>query len=218
MLEFLSRNKESYSKDVERYMRFMLMTNNAVHYNGPLATCLLQILSKFDVLKNEKDFYKTFSEMLKKYDLLKGNCCEVASGEYPRLSEIVYPIIEENHSNLTIYDPMLTIQKLGNAKLVKEEFTHETDISEVETLFGMFPCEATIPLVEKAIKEDKNLLVAFCDCNHSTEQYPHWFGDTWSDDVCMFFKKEYGDEVEILNWPEEFHQPTPIMLRKKVSD
>lgn len=213
ILDFITKNEDNYSISVARYLRFMITTNSVVSYNGPLATCLLQLLSKYDVIKNEKDFYKVFAETLKKYNLLNGNCCEVAAGEYPRLSEIIYPTVEEKHSNLTIYEPTLTIKKLGNAKLVKEKFTFETDISGYDTLFGMFPCEATIPLIEKSITADKNLLVAFCDCDHSTEKYPFKSGKTWADDVCANLKKEYGDELQILQWPEEIQQPTPILLR-----
>ena len=40
----------------------------------------------------------------------------------------------------------------------KEKFTLSTNISGVDLLMGFFPCEATEIMLEKALKEEKELL------------------------------------------------------------
>lgn len=215
ILDFLEKQKQYYLLEEYRYMKFMIYTSGVIHCKESLPVSLLQILSKYDIIKDEMDYYKVFANILREKDLIRGNCCEVAAGIYPRLSEIIYPDIEKNHSSLTIYDPKLSINRLGNAKLYKTEFNYKTDISNIATLVSMFPCEATIPLVEKSIEEDKNLLVALCDCNLSTNNYPLMDGKYWSSDFCKILKNKYGDELEILYWPKEVNQDTVILYRNK---
>ena len=171
---------------------------------------LLQILSKFGFLR--LDFYKIYLQLLNQYKLLNTNCVEVGAGVYPRIGELAAPIINKNGKELTLYDPRLSFD-LDNVKIVRDVFTKDTDISKVDTLYGLFPCDGTIPIVEKALEEDKNLLVAFCGCDHSTEKYPKWITDVWADDFCMNIKEEYGDEVDIIKWPSKCDFCAPIMVR-----
>jgi len=119
IIKFLLSVKDEYNPKSFFYL-FMMLESGKFLYDEALLICNFSaILSKFDVLRNEKDMYKIFAQMLEKYSLLNGNCCEVAAGCYPRLSEIIYPTIEKKKFSLSIYDPKLVIQKLGNAKLYR---------------------------------------------------------------------------------------------------
>lgn len=91
----------------------------------------------------------------------------------------------------------------------------DTDISNVDTLYGLFPCNASITLIDKAIQENKNLLIAFCGCDHSDEVHTKWVGKYWAEDVCMDYREKYGKCVEISNWNPEMGLNLPIMTYKK---
>jgi len=197
---------------------------------------LYQLYSKFGVVPKEADIYIYFRNLLNKYKFLQTNCCEIAAGKYPRLAEIVYPELRRNNKTLTIYEPDLVIDSLEDVIVKKELFTKNSDLKGIDTLFGTFTCEATIDVVEKALIENRNLLISLCECDHSTEKYPflsqqyftkkindmiaqrgsisvldipnvYWY-DCFQDQL----KKEYGDRISILNWPEIYGFEYPIIL------
>lgn len=115
--------------------------------------------------------------------------------------------------SLTIYDPFVSFSiSRTNVVVKKEDFTKKTDVRMFDTLYGMYPCNATIPLVEKALEEDKNLLVALCDCDHSTDKYPRENERYWADDFCNYIARDYGNEVMITHWSNGFDNGLPIMV------
>lgn len=114
---------------------------------------------------------------------------------------------------LTVYEPDILFTDF-NATFIKDKFTKKTDTSNIDTLFALYPCQATIAIAEKAFEEDKNLLLAFCSCNHSTPKYQKWLGKYWAEDVCMEFREKYGKEAQIINWPPEAEPSTPILVRE----
>lgn len=179
-----------------------------------------QILSKFQVLEPEKDPYLIFYHLLQQKQFLNGNCCEVGAGVYPTLAEAVAKELKEKEKTLTIYDPQTIPANLGeNVILHQEQFTKDANLADIDTLYALFPCSATIPTIEKAIEENKNLLLAFCSCDHSSEQHPWWFGTSWAEDYCCELKEQYGKDLEILNWPPTYPKYPktfpPILARRK---
>ena len=176
---------------------------------------LSQILSRFGVYHNGKDSYVEMFKLLEKYSFLQGNCCEIGAGMYPRLAELVAPQLKLRKGTLTIYEPNIILTKLENAKIVRERFKKDTNIDQVDTIYGLFPCKASIVIAEKAFEEDKNLMLAFCACDHSTKEHPKWLGKYWAEDFCMDYREKYGNEAEIINWPSPVGIDLPIMIRKK---
>lgn len=229
IINFLNQKSyPEYEKD-DCIKRILKETNN-------IGLVLYQLYSKFGIIDQEKDIYFYFYKLLSKYNLLNTNCCEVAAGYYPRLSEIVYPTIKNNNKQLTIYDPKIIVDKLFDTTIKKEEFNKETDLNGIDTLFGTFTCEATIDMVEQALMYNKNLLISLCPCNHETEKYPmnsqYYLNKKindiinkkgsisleelpfvyWYDCFCDMIKKEYGDRIKILNWPSIYGREEPILL------
>lgn len=153
-------------------------------------------------------------KILEDYDLLKGNICEVGAGRYPRLAELVAPKIHTNNGTLTIYDPNVLFTEHKGIKVVKDKFTKSTNIDNIDTLYGLYPCDASIILAEKAFEEDKNLVLAFCACDHSTRKHMKWLGKYWAEDFCMDYREKYGSEAEIINWSSTLNNDHPIMIRR----
>ena len=223
-----------YENEYPEYIKENFLKNM---YDPQRIGCeLYQVYSKFGVVDEEKDMYKYFYSLLKKYKFLNTNCCEVAAGYYPRLAELVYPTLKANNKTLTIYEPDIISKCLFEIK--KELFTMDTDLTKVDTLYGTLTCDATIDIVEKALTEDKNLLIGLCECDHSTEKYPamsqYYFnlkinnlikkGITsikiddlpktyWYESFCDILKKEYKDEISLLFYPECYDYSAPILLR-----
>lgn len=99
--------------------------------------------------------------------------------------------------------------------IVKDNFTSTTNIDTFDTIFGLYPCEASIDITLKGIEENKNLLIAFCNCDHSTEEYPLWFGDYWAIDFCSTMKERYKDKIEIIDNQITPKVKLPILIHRK---
>jgi len=210
IIEFIIQNKEKFGERLFMFLDFMNGDYGLIlQKNCPVE--MRQIFSKYNLYLDGADEYKVMADLLKQYQFLEGNCAEIGAGAYPRLSELVIPFIK---GTLTLYDPNIHFTDF-NAKIVKNKFTKGTDISHIDTLYTLYPCEATIPTLEKAFLEDKNLLLAFCDCDHSTEQNKKRGKNYWAHYVCEDYLEKYGNEIELLHWPAAVQNlDLPILIRK----
>lgn len=226
-------NREKYLEEKDNIIRFIL-ENEDLYNIGELMllfhnflsdeilnkkyitiTEIAALLSKFGIINEENDIYFKFYKLLESLGFIKGNILEVGSGPYPRLAEVIRDNHKTSDYNLTIYEKRDVFSIDKKIKIVKDKFTASTDIESIDTIFGLYPCEASIDMTLKGIKENKNLLIAFCNCDHSTEKYPHWFGDYWAVDFCSTIKEEYQDEVEIINNQITPKVKLPILIHKK---
>lgn len=217
MIEFVMNHISQYQGKVGYNILGTLATDYFLQNptnNIPVSTSVGELLSKFNIYNEGCDPYIEMAKLLDQYSFLEGNCCEVAAGDYPRLAELTIPKIKLNHGNLTIYEPDVIPCNIKDVKIVRERLTKDTDITQFDTLYGMFPCSATLSIVEKAFEEDKNLMLAFCDCNHSTKEHPKWIGKYWAEDLCMDYREKYGNEVNIIQWPSSMGSDLPIMVRR----
>lgn len=214
LLKFITDNKDKYKEKVPFFEEFISMDYLINIKNIVPPTEVAELLSKFNIYKTKYDPYLEMSYLLEKYSFLEDNCCEIGAGYYPRLAEIVLPKIKLNRGSLTIYEPEIMFSNIENMKVVKEKFTKDTDIEKFDTLYGLYPCEATIAIAEKAFEEDKNLMIAFCSCDNSTKEHPKWIGKYWAEDFCMDYREKYGEEVEIINGFPHNNSDLPIMVRR----
>lgn len=215
ILNFLLKNKDLYKEDEfkEIFATFyldILLFNDIIGGNYRVA----QILSKFNIFKEKYDPYLTVYNILNKYDFINGNIVEVGCGTYPRLAEIIKDNHKSNNYNLTVYDTC-NIFKMNDISIIKEKFTMSTNIDNVDTLVGIYPCDASVDLTLKGIEENKNLVIAYCSCDHSSDKYQHNFLEYWADDFCYYIKKKYGDDVKIMNWRNYPKRRLPILVHKK---
>lgn len=217
ILNFIIENEYKYGEYAGKLV-MKLLTDEVLEGRSRIPAPMSQILSSFGIYKVGSDEYQEMAKLLKKYSFLDGNCCEIGSGVYPRLAEETAREIKLRGGNLTIYEPNILfdrIKKLNkNVIINRGEFTKETNIDDIDTLFALSPCDATITIAEKAFEEDKNLMLAFCACDHSTPEHPRWVGEYWAEDFCMDYKEKYGKEVEIINWPKKVGIELPIMVRR----
>lgn len=174
-----------------------------------------QILSKYGILKEEYDIYLKVYNLLESKGFIKGEILEVGCGIYPRLAEIITKRHKEEDYSLTLCDICSIIDIGKGFNLVKDKFTKSTNINKYNTLVGVHPCEASIDLTLKAIEENKNLVLAFCSCNHETVEFPKWYDSDWSISFCSDIKEMYGDSIEIIDFEYYPKRKNPILIHKK---
>lgn len=215
LMEFLLNNKHIYSKSEYDFLMDFIFLNKCF-CKCSMPDIVVQLFSLFEIFNDGCDIYLEFTKILEQYDFLKGDVLEIGGGVFPRLAQIITPKIKINGGTLTVYDPRLGCSTTKDASFHRQIFTLDTDVSKFSTIIGMFPCEATTTIVEQTLNYDKNLLVACCDCDHSSTKYPRYnFGEYWADDYCAMLKDDYGDEIDIIKWPQALNCTLPIIVRKK---
>lgn len=216
ILNFLLSNKEHYNslEFFNIFSKFYLDIFNDIEKEAIFCN-YSQILSKYNIIKEEFDIYLRVYNLLESKGFIKGDILEVGCGVYPRLAEIITERHKEKDYSLTLYDVCNTINIGKGIKLVKNEFTKSTNIDEYDTLVGIHPCEASIDLTLRAIEENKNLILAFCSCNHETVEFPKWYDGNWSISFCSDIKEMYGDSIEIIDFEYYPKMKNPILIHKK---
>ncbi len=128
---------------------------------------LLEIYIYLGVLKPELNHYNKFIDFYEHFfeNSYDKAIVEVGTGSLPILSISINKMITFYHGNGHIigYDPELAME-VPTIELKKEKFTLSTNISGVDLLMGFFPCEATEIMLEKALKEEKELCLQLCGC------------------------------------------------------
>lgn len=119
-----------------------------------------------------------------------------------------------NQGSLTVYEPNVMFSISKHITLVKERFTKETDIHQLDTLYALYPHNTTNIIVEKAFEEDKNLVLGFCGCSPFMIKYPGYSNKSWAEGFCKEYQNMYGDDIEIIHWPSTIGIDLPIMIRR----
>ena len=219
ILKFLKDYKYLY-EDREYEMILSIISFDVLLDNeGYSANCdIAALLSKYNIFTDENDRYLMFYKMLEDSHFIKGNSLEIGSGPYPRLAEIIKDNHKEKDYNLTIYEKCDVFRLNKDIKIVKDAFTSSTNIEKVDNIFSIMPCEASIDITLKSIEENKNLLIAYCSCDHSNKMYPKYRKRYWADNFCSMMKERYGNDVEITEWEPLKDEKMPILIyRKRVS-
>ncbi|MBR4671990.1 MAG: hypothetical protein IKO78_02165 [Bacilli bacterium] len=129
--------------------------------------------------------YDTFFEYLKQNGHLDKNILEVSCGRYPALADMIDKYQRRTGvGTIAAYDPCLVTTRLGNIKLYRDFFNHDTDISAYTLLTGLYPCHTTLNIIRKANAEDKDFVIGLCGCIHSFNEpkvrpeptYEGWLG------------------------------------------
>ena len=183
---------------------------------------LMQLYSEFGILKN--NFYLEHLNKIKQYFNITGNLLEVGSGVIPAFGNLVAKEqLRIGKGNITLYDPMLILDKpkYPNMKLVKKEFTLNTDVSNFDLITGILPCGATEDIIESACKNNKNFYIAMCGCTHfkTFPLFKPLTAEAYQDQVISMtnnlLKKYDNGELVIEKLDDSYELNYPILYNKK---
>lgn len=216
ILKFLIDNRYLYEKQKYEMILSIIGFDILLDNEGWSANCdIAALLSKYNIFTEGNDRYLMFYKMLEELDFIKGNSLEVGSGPYPRLAEIIKDNHQRRDYNLTIYEKCNVFKTSKDIKVVKDAFTSSTNIEDVDNIFSIMPCEASIDITLKGIEENKNMLIAYCSCDHSNKMYPKYRKRYWADNFCSMMKERYLNDIEITEWEYLKGENIPILIHKK---
>ena len=159
-----------------------------------------QIYASIGALPDEINLYKGLLEIIKNNFRIDKNIIEVAGGCYPILSKYIDDEQQQiGKGTITVYDPQLVTNKLGNIKLMREDFTMSTPIDGCDLFMSFAPCEVTECFIKKATQAKKEFIVALCGCVPSNQgNYGYYqFPESWYGEIYNLAEKSIDDNFEL---------------------
>lgn len=170
LVQFLEEHREHFpSEEIEEFEQFLKYEDVT---NPFTTTFFAQVYEGAGLVNPKFSIYRQFVEIIKKNFNIQRPIVEVGSGILPILGDYLQKEqIQLGMGTVTVYDSVVWRKYPTKAILKKEDFTFETKISKESLLIGMFPCEATEMMIDKALEEQLDFCIALCGCNHSGGLY-----------------------------------------------
>lgn len=187
---------------------------------GETPAILVQLYAKFGMLTEAENIYLGFSKMIGERYGWDAKILEVGGGFYPIFSKYIDDEQTKNGlGKITVIDPVLVTNKLGNVKLQKKAFSHNMNVSDFDLLVGICPCEATTEIIKSAVINKKEFFIAMCGCTHfPMYDIPCFYNQSylyhmWVEEIVALAKEQEEDGFEVIQETVD-NFPYPIISSK----
>lgn len=216
LIEFQETYKEALGYEVGYLNAHIRMDELGL----PLTSAFLeQIYEVAGLIKPNCSVYKKMFELIKQEFNLKRDVIEIGSGVFPLLGHSLREYqLKIGGGTVTVYDSKVWREYPTKAKLVDRYFNDRVELQKNSLLVGLFPCESTEMIIERALKEKLEFCIALCGCNHSnnpsltTREYHEMLIDQLMKQISpeKFLKVKYFPKACFGNR----HNGFPILLVK----
>lgn len=179
-----------------------------------------EVYDELGIIQDDNNIYLGFIELIRNiYDIDDMKIVEVGGGVLPRLGKRLSDIISTG--SITVYDPRLSVYESNNEKLrlVRENFSINTNISDADLLIGLMPCEACDVIVESALMYEKNFILALCEGGAHGEEFDYFEDEEeWQNSIIRQTKKEVEEKGMgklKIKYLKEYGNPYPIIYNDK---
>lgn len=123
-----------------------------------------QVYETIGLFDNYPNLYKANLKYLMECYDINTDILEVGGGYVPAFAKKMND--KQKSGSVSVMDPSLIVSSYGNLKLYRENFTEMTDVSKFKLLVGIQPCDATLPMIKSANKNDLDMYMMLCGCTH----------------------------------------------------
>ena len=194
--DFLLKYEELYDK---KMIKFIKDNFKSGMHSSEIVDILKQVYAYLGILPEEQNIYKKCLDIIKEEYGLEQNILEIGAGAIPIFS--MYVDEEQKNGSITAYDKYLVPNKLGNIKIYKKNFTMNDSTKDYNLVVGIYPCDASYMLIQKAAEENKDMLLLSCDCTHFSTGYLQFNMpdiDEWHDYLYYRACTKYENKKEIV--------------------
>lgn len=210
VIMYLTKHIENYT---DREIEYIIHNYINESDNKCPTDILRQIYNEVGVVKDKYNIYLAFIDILEKHFNIDSNILEVGGGVIPSLSKLIS--LRQEAGTICVYDPRLTRINNSNLVLKKEKFSKNTDVSDYELLIGFMPCEATEVMIDSAIDNNKDFLIALCDGVHSAfDDYNNYI--VWHKSIITSTKmklNKLNKDIGVTNLLK-YNDPYPVIYSK----
>ncbi len=174
---FMKKYGNNYTKQQLEYINSKYLKDLNEQYID-IKNTMLQIYTEIGLFSDDKNIYKAILEKLKKKHNIYSDILEVAGGSFPIMSKYIDEEQQKiGKGTITVYDPQLITDKLGNIILIKEEFNEKINVKNYDLIIGISPCKTEELIIKKANEEKKEFFILFCSCIrnfYDNADYEYW--------------------------------------------
>ncbi len=145
------------------------------HFMGPELFCgiaidvMSQIYEEVGVYEDYgRNLYQSFLEYMQTYYDIDRNLLDVGCGFFPSFSKKVASAQKSGSVKALDYDVITT--DVPGITVEKVRFDTKYDISDIDMIYGLEPCEATADMIKVANAKDIDLCICMCGCTHLKNQ------------------------------------------------
>ena len=218
--EYVEKNINYYDSYEQDYLH-NLELKDIRKYRNNMPDIYRQILEEIGYYDDciEKSGYNAFINILDNEFGLERNITEVAGGVIPTLGHKIS--LKQNKGIITIYDPRLSnyYEESDSFILKREEFFRDTDVKESDLLIGFMPCEATQAILENAIDNNIDFMIAMCEGGPHGDEFD-WFEneEEWLGAMLYLARRGLEDkdmgELQVVSF-EDYNSPYPLIYNKR---
>ena len=226
--EIINRRIKEYAKKyghlydkLEKIYLEKLNIEKARNYRREIPDITRQVLEELGYYKNnpEKSSYEYFINLIDKEFGLEKNIVEVAGGVVPTLGHKIS--LKQQKGTITIYDPRISnyYDETERFVLKKEMFKRSTKLEDKDLLVGFMPCEATQEIIENAIDNNIDFIIALCEGGPHGDEFDYFDSiEEWLHAMLCLAKRGIEDqnmgELKVLSF-EKYTSPYPIIYNKR---
>ena len=155
-----------YGPLYEEKEREFIKTNflNSYFAEGIDIDIMNQVYETIGLFDNYTNIYSVnLNHLMKCYDI-NTDILEIGGGYVPAFAKKLSE--QQKCGSVSVMDPELIVKNHGKLRLFKENFTDKTDVSNFKLLVGIEPCDATIPMIQSANKNNMDMYMMLCGCTH----------------------------------------------------
>ena len=176
IIDYLRENEEAFTS-MEKWQILQTLDNEYFELHNHIC---LQLYDELGLLDDSMNPYKAFSELVnEQFNIKDKNIIEIGGGNIPRLAKRI-SAMQEN-GTITVYDPNLYIKNedasTSKLKLVKRRFYSILNVDKADLLIGLLPCGSSTVIVNSAVKNNKDFMIALCDSHNSLECFDEYDED-----------------------------------------
>ena len=185
-LDLLKRNKDYY--DPYEYERIKYYIEHDKSDENFTRDIMREIYDELGMIPEDQNMYTRFmQEIDENFGINNRHIIEVGGGIFPRLGHRIH--LQQQNGTITVYDPRIGKRIEGDDTFIlkREEFTRKTPLGNCNLLIGLMPCKGAEPLIDQAIKHEKDFMLWFCeggphgDCYDYFEDEREWLGSMMYD-------------------------------------
>ncbi|MCH5166525.1 MAG: hypothetical protein J1F35_01405 [Erysipelotrichales bacterium] len=163
LIDFLEEYFYLYSEE-EKYMINSYFLGRAFEDNKPIDIMdeIYQEIGVYDAVTD--NIYSDFYNVMTSYLSINQRLLEVGCGILPSFAKMM--VKKQRCGSLIVIDPNVRLERAYGFAMLRREFNQDFDITDIDLLYGIQTCGATLDMIKLANAKNKDLCLLPCACKH----------------------------------------------------
>ncbi len=214
--EYIEKYGDLYPKEALEYIKSHFLGDE--FKNGIAVDIMSQIYEEIGVYEAVGNtIYSNYLEYLKKHYDINRHLLDVGCGFYPSFAKKVAASQTSGSVKAIDYDVITT--DVPGITVERAEFDTDYDVSDIDFIYGLEPCEAVTDMIKSANAHNLDLCICMCGCTHFNISFRYNVYNTyryWLDYVIGVMESTLPDDRDyIMEYTNFIQYPIFRTYKKK---